>query len=239
MLSTTNAIVLSKLKYRDNDLIVKCYTQEHGVVSFLVRGVLKSKKSPAKTAYFQLLSQIQVVFNYTKNRSLYTLKDVKTNTVYSSLHSHILKSSVVMFLSEVLATTLQEEEKNEALYSFLETTLLWFDAEDEYANFHLLFLLKLTKYLGFSPDTTNINSGFFNLEDGSFQMKDFGKYSISGENLILLKQLLGIKFDALHTIKINAQKRQSFLNMILLYFELHLGSFRTPKSLQIFNQVFN
>jgi DNA repair protein RecO (recombination protein O) len=239
MLSTTNAIVLSKLKYRDNDLIVKCYTQEHGIISFLVRGVLKSKKSNTKTAYFQLLSQIQVVFNYTKTRTLYTLKEVRTNTVYTSLHSHILKSAVVMFLSEILATTLQEEEKNDALYSYLETTLLWFDADTEYANFHLLFLLKLSKYLGFYPDTTHIDSMFFNLEDGSFQMKDFGKHSISGENLILLKQLLGIKFDALPSIKINAQKRQSFLNMMLLYFELHLGSFRTPKSLQIFNQVFN
>lgn len=239
MLSTTNAVVLSKIKYRDNDLIVKCYTQEHGVISFLVRGVLKSKKSNTKAAYFQLLSQIQVVFNYTKNRSLYTLKEVKSNAIYTSLHSHILKSSVVMFLSEILATTLQEEEKNEALYSYLETTLLWFDADNTYANFHLLFLLKLTKYLGFYPDISKIDYTYFNLEDGSFQMKDFGKYSISGENLTLLKSFLGIKFDALHTIKINAQKRQSFLNMILLYFELHLGSFRTPKSLQIFNQVFN
>ncbi|GAL68308.1 DNA repair protein RecO [Jejuia pallidilutea] len=205
----------------------------------MVRGVLKSKKSNTKVAYFQLLSQIQVVFNYTKTRSLYTLKEVKTTAIYTSLHSHILKSSVVMFLSEILATTLQEEEKNEALYSYLETTLLWFDADKEYANFHLLFLLKLTKYLGFYPDVSQINFSYFNLEDGSFQTKEYGRYSISGENLILLKELLGIKFDALHTIKINAQKRQSFLNMILLYFELHLGSFRTPKSLQIFNQVFN
>lgn len=239
MLSTTNAIVLSKLKYRDNDLIVKCYTQEHGIISFLARGVLKSKKYSAKAAHFQLLSQIQVVFNYTKTRSLYTLKEVKTNHIYASLHSHILKSAVVMFLSEILAITLQEEEKNEPLYSYLETTLLWFDADKAYANFHLLFLLKLTKYLGFYPDVTNINDTHFNLEDGSFQMKDQGKYSISGENLILLKELLGIKFDALHTIRISAQKRQSFLNMILLYFELHLGSFNPPKSLQVFNQVFN
>ncbi|WP_203256477.1 DNA repair protein RecO [Hyunsoonleella ulvae] len=239
MLSTTNAIVLSKLRYRDNDLIVKCYTQQYGVISFLVSGVLNSKKSSAKTAYFQLLSQIQVVFNYTRTRALYTIKEVKTNVVYSSLHSHILKSAVVMFLSEILATTLQEEEQNEALYSYIETTLLWFDADNEYSNFHLLFLLNLTKYLGFYPDTTNIEMTFFNLEDGSFQDKNTSKYNVSGENIILLKTLLGIKFDALHTVKINAAKRQSFLNMILLYFELHLGSFRSPKSLQIFNQVFS
>ena len=70
MLITTNAIVLSKLKYRDNDLIVKCYTQEVGIVSFLLRGVLKSKKGNSKIAYFQLLSQIQIVFTYKNTRSL-------------------------------------------------------------------------------------------------------------------------------------------------------------------------
>ncbi|MEW4923177.1 DNA repair protein RecO [Algibacter sp. 2305UL17-15] len=239
MLCTTKAIVLSSLRYRDNDLIVKCYTLEYGIISFLVRGVLKSKKSHTKAAYFQLLSQLQIVFNYTQNRSLYTLKEVKPHGLYSSLHSHILKCSVAMFLSEVLATTLQEEEKNEALYSYLETTLQWFDNQDECPNFHLLFLLKLTKYLGFYPDIEHIDFKFFNLQDGCFEMKSKGKQSISGENLILLKDLLGTTFDALNTIKINAGQRQTFLSMILLYFELHLGSFRTPRSLQVFNQVFN
>ncbi len=239
MLSTTNAIVLSKLKYREHDLIVKTYTQEHGVISFLIRGVLKSKKTAARVAYFQPLSQIQLVFNYTKKRTLYTPKDVKINRMYHSLHSHILKSAVVLFLSEVLSSILQEEEKNEGLYSYIETALLWFDTDNAYSNFHLLFLLDLTKYLGFYPDDTQIHFNYFNLQDGSFEMKNYGKYSVSGENVLLLRRLLGMTFDQLQEVKINAKKRQTFLNMILLYFELHLGSFRTPKSLQVFNQVFN
>ncbi|WP_298497449.1 DNA repair protein RecO [uncultured Algibacter sp.] len=239
MLITTNAIVLSKLKYRDNDLIVKCYTQEKGIVSFLLRGVLKSKKGNSKVAYFQLLSQLQIVFTHKNGRSLQSIKETKLDYLYSSLHTNILKGSIVMFLSEVLSNTLQEEEQNETLYSYLENTLLWLDSQSEYANFHLLFLLKLTKYLGFYPDTTNIDAAYFNLYEGKFEMKQSNKYAISGENLTLLKQLLGITFDALPSIKINAKQRQSFLSMILLYFELHLGSFKTPKSLQIFNQVFS
>jgi DNA repair protein RecO (recombination protein O) len=238
MLSTTNAIVLSKLKYRDHDIIVKTYTEEYGVISFLVRGVLKSKKNTSKIAYFQALSQLQIVFNYTKKRTLYTLKDVKINNVYGSLHSHVLKSAVAMFLSEVLNLVLQEEDKDEELYRYLETALLWFDTDTDYSNFHLLFLLNLCKYLGFYPDDTQIHFNYFNLQYGSFEMKGHGRYSVSGENLTLLKCLLGMTFDQLHTIKINAKKRQSFLNMILLYFELHLGSFRMPKSLEVFNQVF-
>ncbi len=239
MLCTTNVIVLSKLKYKDNDLIVKSYTEAYGVVSFLVKGVLKSKKASTKIAYFQPLSQLQIVFNYTKKKTLYIPKDVKINTIYSSLHTHLLKSTIVMFLSEVLSLILQEEEQNAALYNYLKTVLLWFDEDTAYSNFHLLFLLDLTKYLGFYPDTTKTAFNHFNLEQGHFEIKPTGKYTVSGEEVILLKNLLGTTFDELSTIKINAAKRQSFLNMILLYFKLHLGNFKTPNSLQVLNQVFN
>ncbi|WP_339893934.1 DNA repair protein RecO [uncultured Algibacter sp.] len=239
MLITTNAIVLSKLRYKDNDLIVKCYTQEIGVVSFLLRGVLKSKKGNSKTAYFQVLSQLQIVFTHKNSRSLQSVKETKSNYIYTSLHSNVLKGSIVMFLSEVLSNTLQEEEQNETLYSYLESTFLWLDSQSDYANFHLLFLLKLTKYLGFYPDTTLIDFPFFNLQEGMFEIKPSNNYALSGENLTLLKKLLGTTFDGLPSIKINAKQRQSFLSMILLYFELHLGSFKTPKSLHVFNEVFS
>ncbi|WP_142784353.1 DNA repair protein RecO [Changchengzhania lutea] len=235
----TNAIVLSKLKYRDNDLIVKCYTEQLGVVSFLIRGVLKSKKGASRVAYFQLLSQLQLNIVYKGNRSLQAITETKLNHQYTSLHTHILKSSIVMFLSEVLSSTLQEEEKNESLFKYIETTLLWLDTHSNYSNFHLLFLLNLTKYLGFYPEDFNTDYQYFNLSHGQFELKKTDRYSISGENLILLKQLMGTTFDALYLVKINAKQRQAFLNMILLYFELHLGSFKTPKSLKIFNQVFN
>jgi len=239
MLITTHAIVLSKLKYRDNDLIVKCYTKELGVVSFLLRGVLKSKKGSAKAAYFQLLSQLEITINYKENRSLQSLSEVRLNHLYSSLHTHVLKSAIVMFLSEVLSSALREEEQNETLFSYLETTLLWLDEQGDYANFHLLFLLNLSKYLGFYPDVTERELDHFNIVEGKFQLKQDFRNTITGEDLNLLKKLLETTFDTLQNVKVNARQRQSFLNMILLYFELHLGSFKQPKSLKIFNQVFN
>ncbi|WP_111307804.1 DNA repair protein RecO [Confluentibacter sediminis] len=239
MLISTNAIVLSKLKYNDNDLIVKCYTQHLGTLSFLLRGVLKSKRGAVQTAYFQLLSQLTIVIDYKANRSLHTIKEVKLNHLYSSLHTNVLKSTVVMFLAEVLSSTLKEEEQNDTLFSYLETTLLWFDSHVDQANFHLFFLLKFTKYLGFYPEVHNLEFDYFNLQDGKFELKPSSKYSISEEDLSLLKALLVASFDDLSEIKISSKQRQSFLNMLLLYFELHLGNFKPPKSLQVFTQVFN
>jgi len=239
MLSTTKAIVISQIKYGENDLIIKCYTETYGLISFLIKSAFSTKKKIFNSAYFQPLSQIQVVFNYTKNRNLYHIKEVSSNKLYSTLHTHIYKSTVVIFLSEILNSCIIEEEGNIAMYSYLETSLVWFDTISTATSFHLLFLLKLTKYLGFYPDKRNINFNYFNLEEGCFQAENAGKLSISGENLILLKQLLGTTFDALPTIKINAKERQSFLRVILRYFELHLANFNTPKSLKVLNQVFN
>ncbi len=239
MLIKTNGIVLSKLKYRDNDLIVKCYTSQRGVVSYLLRGVLKSKKGSAKTAYFQPLSQLQIEENYKANQSLQFIGDVKLNVVYKSLHTNILKSAIVMFLSEVLSSVLKEEEQNDYLYAYLAGSLDWLDDQNDFANFHLLFLLNLTKHLGFYPNLSAIDNPYFNLSTGAFELKPQDLYTVSDENLTVLKQLLGINFDDLTTVKLNSKERQSFLTMLLLYFELHLGDFKKPKSMAIFNQVFN
>lgn len=239
MLTKTNAIVLSKIRYGDHDVIVKCYTKSRGVVSYILRGVLKSKKSNSKIAYYLPLSQLEIEENFRPKQSLHYITDVKLSVPYQYMHTNILKGAVVMFLSEILTTTLKEEEANPSLYEFLETTLQWLDHETEFANFHLLFLLELSKHLGFYPDTSQSNFPYFNLRSGSFELKPQTPYTISGENLVLMKQLLGIKFDSLNSLKLHSKQRQSFLNLLLLYFELHLSDFRKPKSLQIFNEVFH
>ncbi len=171
MLVPTKAIVISKLKYRDNDLIVKCYTEHFGVQSYLLRGVLKSKKGKLRTAYFQLLSQLEIIVSYRQSRSLQSIRDVKPINFYQSIYSNVAKSAIAMFLAEVLSGILKEEEKNQSLYTYLETTFLWLDANDEISNFHLLFLINLTRYLGFYPELTNTHLDFFNLEDGKFQIQ--------------------------------------------------------------------
>ena len=238
MLVTTKAIVISKLKYKDNDLIVKCYTEHFGVQSYLLRGVLKSKKGKLRIAYFQLLSQLEIVVNYRESKSLHSINDVKPLVIYQTIHVNVAKSAIVMFLAEVLTGILKEEEQNLTLFSYINTTLHWLDINDDFSNFHLLFLLNLTKQLGFYPDVKNSDLDYFNLEEGKFQAKKTNNHCISGDKLTQLKMLLGINFDTLNTIKINSKKRQEFLYMILLYFELHLGSLKKPKSLQVLNQVF-
>ncbi|WP_353776914.1 DNA repair protein RecO [Winogradskyella sp. 3972H.M.0a.05] len=239
MFIKNNIIVLSKIKYSESDLIIKAYSREQGIISYILKGILKQKKGKLRASHFQLLSQLAVESNHKPNRQLQSIKDARLNYFYKSIHTNVFKASIIIFLSEMLSSVIKEEEPNEALYDFLVTSFQWFDHQDEFANFHLLFLVKLTKYLGCYPDVSNIEAPFFSMSKGVFTDEEQDVYSISDNNLTILKQLLGTNFEAINSIQLSAQQRQSFLNMFLLYFELHLGDFKKPKSLEVFKQVFS
>jgi DNA repair protein RecO (recombination protein O) len=233
------AIVLSSLRYKENDLIVKCYTNHRGVVSYLQKGILKTQKSRIRAVYFQPLSQLELDENYQVNRSLQYLKDIKCYYPYKSLHTNIYKASLSVFLAEILANVLREEEPNTPLFEFLEAACQFLDTQQQFSNFHLMFLLRLTKYLGFYPETTAQNKSFFNLESGTFENEKTSMYAVDGMQKELFSHLMRLDFESVNTVKLNALQRREFLKTLLLYFELHLGGFKKPKSLQVFNDVFH
>jgi len=237
MLVTTKAIVLSSVKYSDTNLIVKCYTQE-GLKSYMLKGILKSKKGKLKTAYFQPLTQLELVAKHNNKGALNFIKEAKVSYAYNSIAFNISKQSIVLFLSEILSKSIHEEETNNLLFEYIETALIWLDTNDEIANFHLLFMLNLSKHLGFYPEKENSDSLFFDLKQGRFTNSIPRSNIVTGENLTHLKALLGINFEGLHTLQFNGVIRQSILDVLIQYFELHLPGFYKPKSLAILKTVF-
>ena len=236
---TTKANVLSSLKFGDSSLIVKCFTEEEGVKSYLIRGILKAKKGGIKAAYFQPLTQLTIVASHNNKGTLNSIKEVQVSYPYQTIYRDIVKQSVVLFLSEVLSYAIKEEEKNEGLYEYLESGLIWLDLHDKIANFHLLFLLNLTRFLGFYPDLSDEDKYGFDLGEGMFSDLISQKNIISGNYYYQFKKLLGITFDEIENVSFSKQERQIVLKIIIHYFELHLDGFRKPKSLQILETVFS
>lgn len=238
-LITTKAIVLSTLKYGDTSLIVRCFTLEEGLKSYLLKGILSSKKGKLKSAYFQPLTQLKIEANHNNKGRLNSIKEVHITNPYQHIHTNIYKQTIVLFLSEILSNSIQEEEENSLLFSYLENAFTWLDTHDKISNFHLLFLLNLTKYLGFYPDIANMGFEYFNLLDGKFTNNSLGLELLSGDKLVLLKTLLGTSFDSIDSIQFNKNERQVVLQVIIRYFELHLDGFKKPKSLGVLETVFS
>lgn len=239
MIESTKAIVLSTLKFKDTSLIVKCYTQK-GVKNYLVKGVLSknTKSKKVKTAYFQTFTLLDLVAKHNNKGQLNYINDI---TVYQPLHNiytNIYKNTIALFLAEILSNILKEEAENNVLFQYIENAIIWLDTHDNTANFHIVFLLQLTKFLGFHPNTPKESDLFFNLQEGQFSFHKPIANFISGKDLTLFKSLIGTNFEAFSKVNLNATSRQVLIDILIQYFALHLPEFRKPKSLTILKTVF-
>ncbi|NHF58816.1 DNA repair protein RecO [Flavobacteriaceae bacterium TP-CH-4] len=236
---TTRAIVFSAIKYGDTSLIVKAFTASDGLKSYMLKGILASKRGKLKTALFQPLTQLELAATHRNRGTLESIRDARVVHPYRTLHADMAKNAMTLFLAEMLGNSIHEEERNQGLFDFLEASLQWMDTHDNIANFHIYFLLELTKYLGFYPDTNRIEASSFDLHEGEFTDTPSLNPILIGENLTYFKTFLGINFDGIHTVRMTKASRQDLLKSLVLYFELHLQGFRKPKSLAILNEVFS
>lgn len=233
----TKAIVINSIKFGDSDLIVTCYTQLRGVKTYLVRGVLKSKRGKLKKSYFQLLTQLSIVARHNNKGNLNSIKDAVVTHFYTSIHSDIKKQAIALFIAEMLYSAIKEEEKNSHLYHFLETSLLWLDTHEYVSNFHILFLINLTKYLGFYPNYEEGETLYFDMLQGKYVIEKT-PYTISGRKLLLFKRWLGINFEESNRIELSGAQRSELLQMLIEYYRLHIEGFVKPKSLSVLEAVF-
>jgi len=237
LLVKTKAIVISALKFQEKSLIVKCFTLSSGLKSYFVRDAFSNRKTSQKIAYFQPFSILEIEAVHKNKGTLENLKEIKTAVPFQTIHTDIVKSTIVMFLSEMLHHSIQEEEKNESLFEFLESALIWFDHHDEVSNFHLILLLEATKYLGFYPDVSEIDLPFFEMNDGVFTLFH-GINALTEHETNLFKKLIDLKFDNDQRL-FHVVERQVLLKVLIEYYSFHLEGFKRPKSLDVLREIFS
>ncbi len=152
MLHKTKGIVLKHFKYRDTSIVVKILTEVLGVQTYVVNGV-RSKNAKSKIALYQPLTLLDLVVYYKANAEMNRISEVKCYQPYESIPYDISKSAIGVFLAEVLYKAIREEGEHYELFEFIQNSLIILDHMDNhFENFHIQFMLKLTKYLGFGID---------------------------------------------------------------------------------------
>ena len=143
-------LVLQSIRYGDTSLIVKVYTLNNGLQTYMVKGV-RGKASHNRAAFFQPMTFLKFVQSgKPRTNGIAFLRDTELMYAYQTVPFVMNKSAILMYLSELLSHTLTQQERNDNLFQFIFQSVVWLDlVESGYANFPLYFTLELSRVLCF------------------------------------------------------------------------------------------
>jgi DNA repair protein RecO (recombination protein O) len=222
MLHKTRGIVFRFTKYGDSSIIVTIFTELFGIQTYIENGV-RSKRAKGKIALFQPLTLLDLVVYYKENASIKRIKEVKCLHQYQTLSSDIRKSSLAMFISEIVNKAVKDESHAGEIFEFLLNALILLDhQETALENFHLIFLIKLSRFLGFGAHQADEILGV--------RMLDRAEEEI-------LKTLLSADFT--EPVTMSNMQRRNLLEAILRFYTIHIESLGEIKSIQILKEIMN
>ena len=239
MLHHTRGIVFHQIKYSETSIIAKIYTELFGLQSYLIRGI-RSKRSMVKPALLQHLTLVDLVAYHKEKKDIQSLKEIKIGYPLKTIHTEIKKSSIIVFLNEIIHKVIREEEANQPLFTFIYNSVISLDSkENSVSNFHLIFMTQLTKYLGFFPKNNySKQNKYFNLQEGVFtsSLEDLlVKEPFSG----YLSALTISEIENPEKFSIQYQHRKDLLDIILKYYQLHIPVTLNIKSNTVLQAVLN
>ena len=242
MLQKTVGIVLHTLKYSDTSNIVEMYTELFGRCSFLVT-VPRSRKAAVKSVLFQPFALIEIETDIRSTRTLHKIKEAKSFYPFSSIPYDPYKSAIALFLAEFLSRAIREEVENRPLFTYLLHSITWLDeCNNEFANFHLVFLMRFSRFLGLYPNLDDYHKGdYFDLLNGSFVSlrPQLHASFIGSEESSRLIQLMRMNYDTMHLFQMNRNERAHCLVVLNEYYRLHLPDFPVLKSLGVLQELFD
>ena len=229
MLYKTRGVAISYIRYRESSIIAKIYTELFGIQSYIVNGVRSSTSKTNRIALFQPLTLLDlVVYHKGKNDNVHRISEMKCYSPFDTLPYNVVKSSLSLFVTEILGKTLKEEEANEPLFQFIEDSVLYLDAADAgFENFHIQFLVQLASFLGF---------GIESLQDLEGELKQHHFPQMADDiELKATKQLLVQNYGAV--IPLDRVRRVSILEKLLFFYKIHMDALGEIRSLEILTEV--
>lgn len=239
MITTTQGIVLRTIKYSDKASIVTVYTREFGRTSYMIYG-LSGKKSAIKSALLLPLTIIEINAIHQPGKEIQQLKEIRIEYLLNSTSSDPVKNAIALFITELLHLTLKRQEADENVFDFTKKALqMMNELEEGIANFHLIFMLKLTRYLGFEPNRENAETSYFDLLNGIFQQdKPFHDHFLNKELACDFAKLLKCDFLNMGTIHLSRTRRNELLEGLVDYYKLHMPDFHGLHSVDVLHEIF-
>ena len=239
---STLGIVLRVIKYNDTSNIVDVYTNALGRCSVLVR-VPKRARSRTKNVLFQPLAVLDLDLTQRSQGGLFFIKDVSVNYVFQSIPYNPIKSAIAFFLADFVYHAVKEETENPGLFTYLLSSIEWLDlSKDSFSNFHLVFLMRFSSFLGFYPNLDNYHLGcYFDLMSAQFvSIKPLTHAHYLNEmESSHIQTLMRMNYETMHLFRLSRSERSRILVILNEFYKLHIPNFPDLKSLEILQELFD
>jgi len=233
-------IVLNTVKYGDSSMVAQLLTDVGGRRSYMVQGIRSSRGHGSKAALFQPMFAVEFEGLESSRMDMHRFKEVRSGIVLRNMPFDVRKSTVALFMAEVLYRLVRESEPNERLFEFVWGSVEALDLLDEgVANFHLWFLANLSRFLGFSPGNAYERGDVFDMHEGLFTTVPSVRSAVmDAENAEIFRDLLECDVRYLGEIGLNRNRRVDFLDAMLSYYGYHLDAIHSVRSIKILREVF-
>ncbi len=238
MLHKTRGIVFKTTDYSESSVIVQVFTEKFGLQSYLINGVKKPRAKISRNM-LQPLHLLEMVVYHKPNGNIQRVTELRNVPVLKEIPYSLVKSSLVIFLNEVIYKAIRQQETDETLFNFIFHSVEWLDhQEGGLANFHLLFLVHLSRYLGFHPEKNETETSYFDLKDGLFVSKrpEHNLY-LAPPYTQYFNLLIGRNFEDLPEIRLPNDIRRFLLDRLLEYYALHIDGFGQIRSHEVLEEV--
>jgi DNA repair protein RecO (recombination protein O) len=237
MLHKTRGIVFKTTDYGETSVIVQIFTEKFGLQSYIINAVKKPRAKISRNM-LQPLHLLDMVVYHKNTGQVQRIAELKNSPVLQTIPYDVIKSSLVLFLNEVLYKAVRQQAADENMFDFIFNSIEWLDNQTEgLANFHLLFLTRLTRFLGFSPNQI-ANADYFDMKNGVFsKYKPEGFSYLSPPHTQNFYNLLQSSFENIRQLKFNNDERRYLVQKLLDYYALHIEGFGNIRSHEVLEEV--
>ena len=237
----TSGIILHQVRYTDSTVIVNIFTREFGRMAYFVRGANK-KGSACRSALLQPLSIVEIEAVHHSRKTIQTIREMRVAVPFFDIPFDPVKNTLALFIAEILLKTLKHSENDDDLYNFIENSIRELDTcKEGLGNFHLVFMIQLSHYLGFGPIIENAEEAhFFDLMNGVFDIQaPSHTHILNAEYTSSFRTLMTLDYENMNQMKLNRTKRSELLDRLIEYYQLHIPDFHPVTSIDILHKLWD
>lgn len=233
-------IVLHTLKYGDSTMVVHLLTDVRGRQSYMVQGIRSGRGRGSKLALFQPLFALEFEGLDSTRQQMHRFREVQSGIVLQRIPFDVRRSTIALFMAEVLYRLVRESEPDPALFDFVWESIGALDTMEEgVANFHLWFLVNLSRFLGFFPGNRYRAESWFDIREGQYvTLRPPHPMVMEPAMARLLNDFVECDVRCLAEIGLNRGQRAAFLEALLSYYGYHLDAIHAVQSVRILQEVF-